>query len=178
MNVDLASILHGTPLWVFALFAYLLWTGIRSLTASVRKLGLIWITPAIFIVWGLIGLFARSGSVTHWLIAAVVGGGLGALAGVSVQLDREKRLVVLPGSVFPLIRNLAIFGAHYVLAVLAALKPQMSAHYLAGDVYVSGLGAGYFVGWTIRFVMSYRQAIRRDANLDVRVLSSGRASQV
>ena len=171
----LAGLLHGTPIWVFALFGYLLWAGIRALTLSARKVSRVWITPAIFIAWGVIGLVMRSGSLAenliHWLIAALIGIGIGVLARVPLQVDPSKNLVVQPGSVVPLIRNVAIFGAHYVLNVLATMKPEMSMQYVTWDIYVSGASAGYFAGWAIRFARSYRQAMLRDSNADVRVLS-------
>jgi len=158
----LAGVFHGTPLWVFALFGYLVWAGLRSLRVSARKVGRIWITPAIFIAWGVIGLFMRSGllavNLMHWLVAALVGAGVGLLASVPLQVDARSNLVIQPGSVVPLIRNVAIFGAHYVLNVLTAVKPEMSAHFMTWDIYVSGASAGYFAGWAIRFVRSYREA--------------------
>src|SRR6185436_3448112 len=118
MNL-LSHVLQGTPIWVFALFGYLVWAGIRGLTLNVRKVSRVWITPAIFIVWGVVGLAMRSGpleaKLLHWFIAALVGTGIGLLLRVPLEVDPQKKLVVQPGSVMPLIRNVAIFGAHYVL---------------------------------------------------------------
>jgi len=156
----LNEVLRGTPIWVFALFGYLLWAGIRGLTPSARKVSRVWITPAIFITWGVIGLVMRSGplaaNLLHWLIAALVGAGVGVLARVPMQVDASKNLVVQPGSVLPLIRNVTIFGAHYALNVLAAVKPELSAQYMTWDIYVSGASAWYFAGWAIRFLSAYR----------------------
>ena len=171
----LSGLLHGTPIWVFALFGYLLWAGVRGLTVSARKVSRVWITPAIFIAWGVVGLLMRSGSpvenLLHWLVAALVGTGIGVLARVPLEVDPGRNLVVQPGSVIPLIRNVAIFGAHYGLNVLAAMKPEMSTQYVTWDIYVSGASAGYFAGWAIRFARSYRQAMLRDSNAGVRVLT-------
>jgi hypothetical protein len=172
MNL-LSHVLHGTPIWVFALFGYLVWAGIRGLTLNVRKVSRVWITPAIFIAWGVVGLAMRSGpldaKLLHWFIAALVGTGIGLLLRVPLEVDPQKKLVVQPGSVVPLIRNVAIFGAHYVLNVLAVIDPHMN--YMTWDIYVSGASAGYFAGWAIRFARSYRQAMLQDSNGGVRVLS-------
>jgi hypothetical protein len=55
---------------VFILLAYLLWIGTKRLKPGVRELAKIAITPAIFIVWGVIGLFQRPGdfstAVAQW----------------------------------------------------------------------------------------------------------------
>lgn len=171
----LSGLLHGTPLWVFALFGYLVWVGVRSLAPNVRKVSRVWITPVIFIAWGVAGLLMRSGplaaNLLHWFMAALIGAAIGLLARVPLQVDAQKGVVVQPGSVVPLIRNVGIFGAHYVLNVLVAIKPELSAQFMTWDIYVSGASAGYFAGWAIRFARSYRQALRQDSNASVRVLS-------
>ncbi len=162
MHVSVLDVLSGTPKWVFVLLAYLVWVGASRLKPGVRELAKIGITPGIFIVWGLIGLFQRSGDfsqiLVHWVIGALIGAALGLALAIPMQVDRERRLVLLPGSVLPLLRILVIFGAHYVLRVAAAIHPDMSATYLTWDIYVSGAGAGYFLGWSARFIQSYRRA--------------------
>ena len=79
-----------------------------------------------------------------------------------MQADHARRRVLLPGSILPLLRILIIFGSHYVLRVAAAIQPDMSATYLSWDIYVSGASAGYFVGWSVRFMLSYKKAPQRD----------------
>jgi len=131
MNVSISQILSGTPIWVFALFAFLIWTGARRLKAGVREFAKIWITPGIFIVWGLIGLFQQPGDFSdvlfHWAIGAVLGAALGLAFGIPLQADHTRRLVLLPGSVLPLLRILIIFGAHYVLRVAGAIPATPAA---------------------------------------------------
>lgn len=162
MHLPIATILSNTPTWVFVLLAYLLWIGVKRLRPGVRELTKIGITPAIFIVWGLIGLFQRPGDFStvfgHWAIGAVVGCALGLAVPIPMQADRVHRLVLLPGSVLPLLRILIIFGAHYVLRVAAALHPDSSLPYVTWDIYVSGASAGYFFGWSMRFIRSYLAA--------------------
>jgi hypothetical protein len=166
MDVSISQVLAGTPVWVFVLLAYLVWMGATRLKPGVRVLARIWITPAIFIAWGLVGLFQRPGDFSEvlirWIAGLVVGGALGAAFRIPMQADRPQRLVLLPGSVLPLLRILIIFGAHYVLRVAAAIHPDMSATYLNWDIYVSGASAGYFAGWVVRFMMSYAKARQVD----------------
>jgi hypothetical protein len=161
-DVSIAQILGGTPIWVFVLLAYLVWIGTVRLKPGVRDLAKIWITPAIFIVWGLVGLFQRPGDFSdvfmRWMAGFVIGGALGFAFAVPMQADRANRRVLLPGSILPLLRVIILFGAHYVLRVAAALHPDASATYLNWDIFVSGAGAGYFLGWSVRFMMSYAKA--------------------
>ena len=162
MNVPISAILSGTPIWVFVLLAYLIWIGLKRLRPGPRPLARIWITPAIFIVWGLIGLFRRPGDLSdvlwHWGAGAVAGGALGIAFTIPMQADRVRRWVLLPGSVLPLLRILIIFGAHYALRVAAAIHADSRDSLLAWDVVVSGASAGYFFGWSVRFWLAYQKA--------------------
>jgi hypothetical protein len=166
MNVSVYDILAHTPPWVFILFAYLMWISVLRLRPSIRQLGKIFITPVIFIVWGIVGLFRYTGDfsleATRWAIGAVLGGALGIAGGMTFTVDRPRQLVLLRGSVMPMIRIMLIFGAHYGLQVAAALHPDQRDSWLTWDTYVSGASAGYYVGWSIRFLKSYRVAPQAD----------------
>ncbi|MEP7043083.1 MAG: DUF6622 family protein [Dokdonella sp.] len=158
----IVEILHHTPVWVFALFAYLVWIGLSRLQPCVRDVRRVYIVPVVFIVWGLSGLMQRADVLPHagsnWLFGAALGALLGLLLQQRMQVDHVRGRVLQPASVVPLMRNLAIFGSHYLLNVAAALNPRSSGDILSWDVFVSGLGAGYFIGWAIRFALAYRAA--------------------
>jgi hypothetical protein len=167
MDVSVIDVLAHTPPWVFVLFAYLVGIGLLRLRPSVRDLGRIWITPAIFIVWGLVGLFRTPGDFAyvamHWGVAALIGAIVGSLGRMHDMLvDRPRQLVRLRGSVLPLVRILVVFGAHYSLQVASALHPENRATFLAWDIDVSGASAGYFFGWVLRFLRAYRTAPQVD----------------
>jgi len=137
------------------------------LRPSVRDVGKTWITPSIFIAWGLAGLFRRPADFSyvamHWGVAAVIGVILGSPGGMKKMLvDRPRQLVRLRGSVLPLLRILIIFGAHYALQVAAAVHPENRETFLGWDIYVSGASAGYFFGWSLRFLRAYRTAPQVD----------------
>jgi hypothetical protein len=161
---SLLLILASTPWWVFALFAGLLALGIqtsRSRTVGLRR---VLITPAMFVGWGLVSLFqAASASpfiLPAWLLAAAAAlplalattrfGGLGA--------DRARGLVHVPGSWLPLARSMIIFFAKGGLAVAIETHPLAHDQLVIWDMAASGAILGYFVGWAIRFVLSYRRA--------------------
>jgi hypothetical protein len=167
MNVTVSAVLAHTPPWVFVLFSYLVVIGFTRLRPTVRQLGRIWITPMIFVAWGVAGLFKRHMELgfvlPHWLMGAVIGGAIGLLGRrMTLMVDRPRQLVLLRGSIMPLVRIVLIFGAHYLLQVGAALQPENRAVFLIWDIYVSGASAGYFVGWSVRFLQSYRTAPQAD----------------
>lgn len=175
MNIPVLEILSGTPVWVLLLCAFLVARGLKRLRPSVRKIDKVWITPGLFILWGLLGLFERSGNFAsvfpHWLVGAGLGIAVGFAGKMTLQVDDARGLVLLPGSALPLIRVAVIFGAHYVLNVAAALHPDSRSLYLGWDVYVSGASAGYFAGWAWRFFQSCRLAPRADLSTQQRNLA-------
>jgi|GEM_PF-437306 hypothetical protein len=156
------EVLRHTPIWVYALFAYLVWIGIKRLQPAVRDVRRVGLVPIVFIVWGLAGLVQRIDmqpmAGLHWLIGAIAGCAAGLMLQQSLLADRVHLRVLQPASVIPLLRILAIFGSHYLLNVAAAIHPHDRAAYLDLDVYVSGISAGYFIGWGIRFILAYRNA--------------------
>ena len=158
----LGAILRGTPVWVFALAGYLAWMGIVRLRPRVTGVRRIGILPVVFVGWGLFGLFRHDGAFAAALADWACGAAGGLLAGYGPRqrlvVDRLRGLVLQPGSALPLVRNLALFGAHYALQVAAAIQPSVREGLMRWDIAVSGLGAGYFIGWAFRFARTYRAA--------------------
>ena len=159
----IGGILQGTPWWVYALLALLVYLGLQA----TRPRAVAWrralVTPAVFILWGLTGLLPRIGGAPllalDWLAAAALAGGL-ALTTVRLDLavDRERGVARLPGSAVPLLRNLAIFAAKYGLAVALARHLADPATLAIWDVAVSGAATGWFLGWVARFGLAWRTA--------------------
>ena len=74
----------------------------------------------------------------------------------AVTVDGETGRILRPGSVVPLIRNLTIFALQYAVAVVTAMKLGAVWEVAATGQAVSGACAGYFLGWTIALLRSYR----------------------
>jgi hypothetical protein len=155
--------LSNVPWWVFPLLALLAWRGWHASKSRIVPIRAIFIGPAIFIGWGIANLVTRALAVPSlaavWFAAAALGALL-ALTTVrpAVQADRTKGLVRLPGSWWPLTRYLAIFCAKFVLAAWSAIVPALRPELAYWDVGVSGLSAGYFIGWLACVLRDYRGA--------------------
>ena len=71
--------------------------------------------------------------------------------------------ILRPGSVVPLVRNLAVFVLQYAVAVVTAMKLEAYWDVAAAGQAVSGACAGYFLGWTIALLRSYRARLTAPA---------------
>lgn len=155
----LFNILLHTPSWVFGLFALLSWLGLQAMRARSLPIWRLLVTPAIFIGWGAASLVAQASPIliADWLFAAATGAAIAwstsRLHGVTI--DRTNHLVSLPGSAVPLVRNLLIFLAKYALGVTAVIIPASHPQLAFWDIAISGVSAGYFLGWLIRFASLY-----------------------
>jgi hypothetical protein len=155
MDFAIELVAH-TPWWVFALLAYLIWMGVKGLQPRTLPLARVFITPLVFIVWGVLGAAGRhlppGLNAAAWIGGAVVGAIPGVLTSPrQVELNRALNLVHFQGSLFPTIRNLTIFCLRYGLAVAAAMSHGDGIGLAVVTTAVSGLSAGYFLGWSAAF---------------------------
>jgi len=159
------QVLVNTPWWVFALFSLLLALGLLALRPRVVPLWRLLVTPAVFIGWGLISLMLRFTPSSpllafDWVAAAAVGGVL-ARATISAEEIRVKpEGIAVSGSALPLVRSMLIFFAKYGLSVAAVLVPAQQGNIAIWDIAVSGVSAGYFLGWLAILGLVYRRATR------------------
>jgi len=156
------EILRGTPPWVFALLGYLAWRGavrLKGGTSTPRRSAIV---PMVFIVWGLSGLFQHDGNLHDLLLPWLAGCCVGMLAGRLIEpmpgIDRAAGLLHFGPSAIPLVRNVLLFCMHYFLHVAAALDAGFAPRMVAWDLLVSGVSAGYFLGWAIRLWRAWRAA--------------------
>ncbi len=158
MKFALGIVTH-TPLWAWALLAYLVWLGIKAMQPRTTTIWRALIVPAIFIVWGLsrigFGQQAFGAPLVAWIAAALVLLPLGVLTPRPFEVDHTTGQIIRPGSVFPLIRNLIVFGLQYTVAVLAAIHADDHAIGAIVGRAVSGATSGYFVGSSVALLREY-----------------------
>jgi hypothetical protein len=157
------GILVNTPLWVFALLALLIWLGCMALRPRSQPLPRMLIMPAVFFLMGLSRLALGGRTIDlllTWVASAALFAAIALYTGPrSLTVDRETGRIVSPGSVIPLIRNLAVFLLQYGVAVVTAMKLDASGEVAMAGQAVSGACAGYFLGWAIALLRSYRARV-------------------
>lgn len=152
------QILTHTPLWVFPLFAYLVWLGIKAMQPRTVTIWRSLIVPAVFIVWGLSRLFSSrdvAAPLAAWLGAAAALLVVGLLTARPLDLDHTTGEIKHPGSVVPLIRNITVFALQYSVAVIAAVDPHDATTAAIVGRIISGGTTGYFLGRAVALLRQY-----------------------
>jgi hypothetical protein len=158
MQFALGIVTH-TPLWVFPLFAYLVWQGIKAMRPRTTTIWRALIVPAVFIIWGVsrIGLQHRDSVwlLVSWIAAALALMPVGLLTPRPFELDHASGEITRPGSWFPLVRNITVFALQYTVAVIAAVNPGGGTVAAIAGRAISGATAGYFIGSTVALLRQY-----------------------
>ena len=158
------QILSHTPLWVWALLAFLVYRGIAAMKPGESSLVRLAIVPALFLVWGAWSISHRYGGSLQawgeWLVGIAAGAALGWL------LLRRATLALNPAtgklrrspdySLLPLL--LVTFLVKYGFEVAFAVSPSLtaSAGFSAAYLLLTGGFTGIFVGKYGRYLASLR----------------------
>ena len=159
------QILIHTPLWAFALLAYLVWQGIKAMRPRTVTIWRSLIVPAVFIVWGLSRPLSRhdyAWPLAAWLGAAAVLLLVGLMTARSLELDHTTGEIKRPGSVMPLIRNITVFALQYAVTVIAVVDPHDATTAAIVGRAVSGGMTGYFLGRTVALLRQYFRQRKAD----------------
>ena len=155
------QILTHTPLWVFALFAYLVWQGIQAMEPRTTPIWRALIVPVVFIVWGIsrigFGQQASAWPLVAWIVAALALFPFGVLTPRPFEVDHTTGQIIRPGGAFALVRNLIVFVLQYAVGVISAIDASDRALALIVGRAISGATAGYFIGSTIALLIAYRR---------------------
>ncbi len=130
------SIVQGTPHWVWALLAALLWLGATQMLprrVGLRRALLAPLALAAFSAWGLASAFApeqAAGALLAWLLATALTAGISLMLRrtppAGVRHDAQALRFALPGSPVPLVLILGIFLTKYLVGVELALQPALA----------------------------------------------------
>lgn len=157
------QIISHTPVYVWALLAFLLYRGYlasRDRDISLQKLSII---PVVMLVLTLSGMNGHGAlGVGVWGVWAV-----GMLAGMAltwrltsgdIAVDRAAGTVRQRGSWMPLALMVAIFFTKYTVAVVSVMHPELphSLPFALGVTVLFGVFNGIFIGRMARYVAAYR----------------------
>jgi uncharacterized membrane protein len=170
----LQAIISHTPLWVWALLAYLLYRGWLALGDRTVPLWKVMLLPLVMLGLALQGLllqFWRHVSVLEFVALALLLGAACSWRSTArqVRVQSGSTLLLVNGSWRPLALTLAIFSLKYAVGVTQALHPawllDSSVALTLGLLY--GMFAGFSLGRVLRLLHLCHQARLRPAQLSV-----------
>lgn len=163
----LIQILAGTPPWVFALFALLLWLGCRQLLSHRVSLSRVtWMPVAMtaLSVHGLLSVFRlQPVAGLGWAAAALAVGFLVLRRPLpdTTRYDAAERRFHLGGSAVPLVLMMGIFFTKYAVGVQVAMHPALPGE-LAFALCVGVLYGAFSGIFMARGLRLWKLAVRQD----------------
>jgi hypothetical protein len=153
----------GIPLWVFPLFAFGVYSGLKALRTRTIRLAELAILPLVFLglsVPSLVDLVPRAPLVpVLFVLAAWAGGTLGwvFLTKDPVSAHKDKMSLVIPGSAVSLVLFVGIFVVKFAYNYTVAVAPVAAAEpmFLSAVFGLSGLSTGIVFGRGGRLVREY-----------------------
>ena len=152
------QIINHTPIWVWAIFVFLLWLGFKQSLPSTPGLKRITLIPLAMLglsLYGLVSVFGSAGVLLlAWGCSAVFAATLIAQQPVQqgTQYNPWTQRFELPGSWVPLVLMMGIFTTKYGVGITAVMRPDVlhSAAFSYSICTVYGVCSGVFAGRTLR----------------------------
>ena len=144
------DILLHTPWWVYVLFGFILYVGIKATKMRSVRVHQLFIAPSIFTVLAIYILVGRISDhflyLIPWGTASLIGIAIGWLEmhRLNIIVDRKHHLLKIPGSAFTLIFFLLFFGSNYYYGFMSATDPERvkQIQFVIYILLVSGIGTG------------------------------------
>ena len=157
------AILTHTPIWVWGLFALVLFLGYQRTRDRTVQLWRMLLFPVIMIVLAVTGM---AGGGLGVLPAILVGVVVGGVSGWLLERDGATRRLPdgrmwLRGEWWSFAQIVLILGFHYATAVIAAVNPAMAADpvFHLGTTFVSSLLSAMILGRTLARLRVYYTAV-------------------
>ncbi|WP_306395510.1 DUF6622 family protein [Telluria beijingensis] len=149
------QILSHTPLYVWAILAFLVWRGVVEMREREIALSRMAVLPLVMLVLSLHDIALKLGlgpaSLGAWfagcLIMVAPAWKLGSTRIAAVTAPGH---VLVRGSVLPLLVMMAIFGTKYATSVMLALQPAAVQQVKLAICGLYGVFSGWFIGRLLR----------------------------
>jgi hypothetical protein len=162
----LQQILTHTPLWVWAVLAFLLYRGLLASADRDIALKRVFVIPVVMFALALQGIVSGFGAVPVaapvWLACMLAGTALAwrAFDHDRIRIDAARRMIFQRGSWTPLLLMMGVFCTKYAVGVALSLQPGLAQQlwFAISVCTLYGLFNGIFLGQALRIAVLYRQA--------------------
>ena len=158
----ISQIFSHTPLFVWAILAFLVYRGVIALRTRDVPMNKLYIIPVVMTVLSLVDIAGKFGldgmPFATWLVTAAVTLALMVRFSAARVLPAVKPgEVTVRGSVSPLVLMMSIFVTKYVTSVAVAVQPalRLDARFSVIVCALFGIFSGYFLGRLARDLKAY-----------------------
>ncbi|MGC9387287.1 MAG: DUF6622 family protein [Hydrogenovibrio sp.] len=164
METIIQALTH-TPWWVYLLFVFIFYKGVRSLKTRVVPLKKLIIVPLVVSAISLDTLFTQiqlNGlNIVLLSSSAVVGllGGYFMTVRTPIEVDKEHLVYKMPGGVSTLLLIIGVFATKYYIGYEEAVDPTLMQQggFETFVIIASMLLAGLFIGKLLGYAYHYRK---------------------
>jgi hypothetical protein len=160
--VMLNQIITHTPVFVWAILAFLIIRGVIALRTREVSMNKLFIMPVVMLALSLFDIQAKFGlggiALATWLCGAAATLGLLMKFGQArVTPAATTGHVIVRGSVWPLILMMGIFVTKYITSIAVAVQPHLrqDAVFTVVVCALFGIFSGYFAGRLARDLKAY-----------------------
>lgn len=173
--ITLQTIAADTPTWVYILFIFLVYMGIKARRPQVMPFAKVFILPLVFVFmsWHMLERIAMQNFLQFILgmLALIVGVGLGwwYITQFTIKVDKKHRLIEMPGTWSILIIVLFVFISNYYFQVVMHAQPLIAKQswFIICMLVILGTAKGYFVGRALALWRCFeRPKIVADLSID------------
>ena len=145
------QILKGTPIWVWAILAALIYLGSKQLKPRLVKRYSVLVAPVAFLFVGLMSANRGPISFCAWALALVslaVATAFVWRPANGARYEAKGDYLHMPGSVAPIFLMLAIFLLNYGINVVLAVNPALPGELMwqVAPALILGALSGVFIG--------------------------------
>ena len=146
--MTILNILTHTPIWVYMVFCYLIFIGIKSLKERRTELYRVFIIPAIFLFLFLKRLLnvLNTDLISISLVALFIGSFIGYILVKKTNIKVDGNIITIPGSWQTIILIILTFAVKYVFGYMNAVYPVLAMEHIKLEIFLSGLFSGLFLG--------------------------------
>ena len=157
LNFILGAI-AGTPWWVWVVFVYLLFIGIKSMKRRNVYLPKLFIIPIVLTAIKYKVFFLGGLNIwTAYFVSLIIGLGVGYRIAIheKIRILKQSTSIELSGSYHTFIILMLFFSIKYVFGYLYDVNSALSAEYLNIEIAISGLFSGYFLGKSLNYLRRF-----------------------
>jgi hypothetical protein len=157
--LQLLKIISGTPTWVWFVFGYLIFIGIRATRTRIVYIPKLFIIP--LVLSGLKYKVFMASNLTVWLgyficLALTSFASYKYTAMQKIKIIASRMSVQLPGTYWTLMVLMAFFVVKYFFGYISATNPTYYNDIKIFELSISGIFSGYFLGKAICYLMKLK----------------------